>query len=60
MKSITVTVEFKGEDSPYSKYTAVVGTTEPEVLIGAVIAVIAHHRMNQEESANAGDDKIPA
>ena len=48
MKSLQVTVEFKGKDIAHSKYTGQVATDAPEALMGALMATIAHHRQEQE------------
>ncbi len=48
MKSLQATIEFKGEDVPYSKYVAQVATNAPESLMGALMATIALHRQEQE------------
>ena len=52
MESVQVTIEVKGDNVPYSKLTTMVGTTSHDALMGALMATIALHRLDQEPTPN--------
>ncbi len=55
MFSVKVTIDFQGEDVPYSKYIAMVATETPDALMGALMASIAEFRLEGKDLVDASN-----